>query len=38
MSVNINQLLDKAVSGERLSPEEGLRILESRGPTAFGIL
>ena len=36
MSVNINQLLDKAVSGERLSPEEGLRILESHDLVAIG--
>ncbi len=36
VSVNINQLLDKAVSGERLSPEEGLRILESHDLVAIG--
>ena len=36
VSFNVKQLLDKAVSGERLSPEEGLRILESHDLVAIG--
>lgn len=36
MSANITHLLDKAVSGERLTPEEGLRILESHDLVAIG--
>ena len=36
MSAEVNRLLDKAVSGERLSPEEGLRILESHDLVAIG--
>ncbi|MCX7411132.1 MAG: dehypoxanthine futalosine cyclase [Planctomycetota bacterium] len=36
MSVELNRLLDKAVSGERLSSEEGLRILESHDLVAIG--
>ncbi len=36
MSVELNQLLDKAVSGERLSPDEGLHILESHDLVAIG--
>ncbi len=36
MSRNINDILEKAVSGERLSPEEGLRILESHDLVAIG--
>ena len=36
MSAELNRLLDKAVSGERLSPEEGLRILESHDLVAIG--
>jgi len=36
VSAELNQLLDKAVSGERLSPEEGLRILESHDLVAIG--
>ncbi len=36
MSRSINDILDKAVSGERLSPEEGLRILESHDLVAIG--
>lgn len=32
----ISKLLDKAVSGERLSPEEGLALLESRDLAALG--
>jgi cyclic dehypoxanthinyl futalosine synthase len=31
-----NSLLEKAVAGERLSPEEGLRLLESRDLAALG--
>ncbi|MBA3484903.1 MAG: dehypoxanthine futalosine cyclase [Pirellulales bacterium] len=33
---SINSLLDKAVAGERLSPEEGLRLLECRDLAALG--
>ena len=36
MSSEVNRLLDKAVSGERLSPDEGLRILESHDLVAIG--
>ncbi len=36
MSAELNRLLDKAVSGERLSPQEGLRILESHDLVAIG--
>ena len=36
MSAELNRLLDKAVAGERLSPEEGLRILESHDLVAIG--
>lgn len=36
MVASIAKLLDKAVAGERLSPEEGLRLLESRDLTALG--
>ncbi len=36
MTTELNRLLDKAVSGERLSPEEGLRILESHDLVAIG--
>jgi cyclic dehypoxanthinyl futalosine synthase len=36
VSANINHLLDKAVSGERLSPDEGLRILKSHDLVAIG--
>ena len=36
MSAELNRLLDKAVLGERLSPEEGLRILESHDLVAIG--
>ncbi len=34
--LSINSLLDKAVAGERLSPAEGLRLLESRDLAALG--
>ena len=36
VSAELNRLLDKAVSGERLSPAEGLRILESHDLVAIG--
>ncbi len=36
MVTSISQLLDKAVAGDRLSPDEGLRLLESRDLTALG--
>ncbi len=36
MSAALNRLLDKSVAGERLSPEEGLRILESHDLVAIG--
>ena len=36
MTTEVNRLLDKAVSGERLSPEDGLRILESHDLVAIG--
>ena len=36
MSAEVNQLLNKAVSGKRLLPEEGLRILESHDLVAIG--
>ena len=36
MSAEVNRLLDKSVAGERLSPEEGLRILESHDLVAIG--
>jgi cyclic dehypoxanthinyl futalosine synthase len=32
----VTELLDKAVAGERLTPEEGLRLLESRDLAALG--
>jgi len=34
--LSIDNLLDKAVAGERLSPEEGLRLLECRGHASLG--
>ena len=34
--LNVNSLLEKAVAGERLSPEEGLRLIESNDLTALG--
>ncbi len=34
--LNFNDLLEKAVAGERLSPEEGLRLLESNDLAALG--
>jgi cyclic dehypoxanthinyl futalosine synthase len=34
--LNVNNLLEKAVAGERLSPEEGLRLLESNDLAALG--
>jgi cyclic dehypoxanthinyl futalosine synthase len=33
---NLNALLDKAVAGRRLTPDEGLRLLESHDLTALG--
>lgn len=36
MSSTIKGLLDKAVAGERLNPEEGLRLLESHNLAALG--
>lgn len=36
MSSTINKLLDKAVAGERLSPEEGLPLLQSHDLAALG--
>ena len=36
MSIEVNRLLEKAVAGKRLSPEEGLRILESHDLVAIG--
>lgn len=36
MSLEINRLLDKAVAGRRLTPDEGLRILESHDLVAIG--
>ena len=36
MSVEVNRLLDKAVAGKRLSPEEGLKILESHDLVSIG--
>ncbi|HEY4311567.1 MAG TPA: cyclic dehypoxanthinyl futalosine synthase [Pirellulales bacterium] len=36
MVASIDKLLDKAVAGERLTPEEGLQLLESRDLTALG--
>ena len=36
MTGQLKCLLDKAVSGERLSPDEGLRILESHDLVAIG--
>ncbi|MCA9039436.1 MAG: dehypoxanthine futalosine cyclase [Planctomycetaceae bacterium] len=36
MSSDIASLLDKAVAGERLTPEEGLRLFESHDLTAIG--
>lgn len=36
MSSDITPLLDKVVAGERLTPEEGLRILESHDLVAIG--
>ena len=34
--LNVNDLLEKSVAGERLSPEEGLRLLESNDLAALG--
>ncbi len=34
--LNVNNLLEKSVAGERLSPEEGLRLLESNDLAALG--
>jgi cyclic dehypoxanthinyl futalosine synthase len=34
--LSTNYLLDKAIAGERLTPEEGLRLLESRDLAALG--
>jgi cyclic dehypoxanthinyl futalosine synthase len=34
--LSVNGLLEKAVAGERLTPEEGLRLLESRDLAALG--
>ena len=34
--LKVNDLLEKAVAGERLSPEEGLRLLESHDLAALG--
>jgi cyclic dehypoxanthinyl futalosine synthase len=36
VSTEVNRLLDKAVSGQRLTPDEGLRILESHDLVAIG--
>ena len=36
MSFDISPLLDKAVAGERLTPEEGVRLLESHDLLAIG--
>ena len=36
LSSPISSLLDKAVAGERLTPEEGLAILKSHDLTAIG--
>lgn len=36
MSAETNRILEKAVAGKRLSPEEGLRILESHDLVAIG--
>ena len=36
MSFDISPLLDKAVAGERLTPEEGVRLLESHDLQAIG--
>ncbi len=35
--VALSKLLDKAVAGERLTPDEGLTLLESRDLTALGV-
>jgi cyclic dehypoxanthinyl futalosine synthase len=36
VSADVKQLLEKSVAGERLTPEEGLRILESHDLVAIG--
>lgn len=36
MSLEVNRLLEKAVGGQRLTPEEGLKILESHDLVAIG--
>ena len=36
MVASISKVLDKAVAGERLAPEEGLALLESRDLAAIG--
>ena len=36
MSIEVNRLLDKAVDGQRLTPGEGLKILESHDLVAIG--
>ena len=36
MSAEVNRLLEKAVDGNRLSPEEGLKILESHDLVSIG--
>src|SRR6187397_1203221 len=35
-TLSVNGLLEKAVAGERLTPEEGLRLLESHDLAALG--
>ena len=36
MSVEVNRILKKAVNGERLTPDEGLKVLESHDLVAIG--
>jgi cyclic dehypoxanthinyl futalosine synthase len=36
MTVNVSSILDKAVAGERLAPDEGLLLLQSRDLAAIG--
>ncbi|WP_397569940.1 cyclic dehypoxanthinyl futalosine synthase [Schlesneria sp. T3-172] len=36
MSAEVNRLLEKAVAGQRLTPEEGLKLLESHDLVAIG--
>src|SRR5881227_2804364 len=36
MIASIDYILDKSIAGERLSPDEGLRLLESHDLTALG--